>query len=232
MGNEQAKVIGAVGIPKCYRRSNIDLKACVRGDQQAWALPYDTWVKVKSVETHLKSPARLAGDQGHHLCSHLFGDNCTANDMCRWCQINEPGHTPPHYRSCVSKAFADGFRGDNAQCEVPKPDPCQAHTSYQDCRSNGCRYCHPAGSPGASECRSEVMEDGWCDDTSNHEAAYKTCAQLDGVGSVPSGCDTTAVCAKCRIQVWQNVSSSAYTEVCVDKDDVDSCESSVKAFLI
>merc|ERR1711924_82800 len=212
-----------IGNSWCYRRSSIDLKSCVRGDQQAWALPFDTWVKVKSDDAAL---TRRAEENGIASCPQLQGDDCTANRICRWCEFDDLRHYPHIFEShgCVSAALADGFIADG-QCARPSQDPCDAHTSAKDCHDNGCHYCEGLRR-GQTACVSEISGfPGYCDDTVDHEAGYKACAALGSQFDRSYGsqqCEASPVCTVCVIQVSASPSNSSYQKICVDKDSVGS----------
>jgi hypothetical protein len=218
--DESQVVVGNWPFPQCYRRSSIDLKSCVRGDQQAWALPFDTWVKVKSADAPSTRHSMMAEEHENAACSHLIGDNCTANNMCRLCLLDADTSRPPYYRQgCVSEVFADSFVADQG-CESPSQDPCKAHTSAKDCHDNGCRYCHnTAGKITSNFCVAEVPGGipGFCDDTLDHESDYKACAMIPD-----NLCDSTAVCGLCEFQVSPNSSHPEYDKLCVDKDTMGS----------
>jgi len=179
----------------CYRRAHINLTACDHTGSE-----YDTWIK---------GSGRDYSVSASNPCDSLNEDQCRAQVECRLCRRRP--YTRSFGTACVPDIYADSYFGDGS-CEEPEPheDPCKNLKNLASCSTNECRWCTVDSGVPMSNCMSEipVAFPGYCKDTADHKAAYKTCARPGGT------CEGSTLCKPCEFS-HTNVS----WKVCIDKDD-------------
>merc|ERR1719195_1952244 len=157
----------------CYRRAHINLTACDHTGSE-----YDTWIK---------GSGRNYSVSASNPCDSLNEDQCRAQVECRLCR--RVYYNRKFGTACVPAIYADSYFEDPF-CEEPEPhvDHCTNLRNFASCSTNECRWCNDFGGP--SKCMSEVPAafPGYCQDTADHKAAYKTCVRPRGT------CEGSTLC--------------------------------------